>query len=101
MSGLEMIMPEHAFVNDDVHGRCTSGENLPRIAIKRNSGCNFKIERNSTQDTNTLPQLYVTDFVVKSVTATCKYMCVVGELKKIKIVVITGMYIYAAICTYM
>lgn len=93
MSGIKMIMPEHVFMNDDVHGQCTSGERWPHIVIKSNSGCNFKIERQrrELQDTNTL--IYVTDFVVKSVTTRCEYMCVVGQLRETKTVVITGMYV--------
>ena len=60
--------------------------------IKGNSECNFKIQRQRRQNTNTLPQLYVTDFVVKSVTATCEYICVVKQSRDAKTVVITGMY---------
>ena len=93
MSGLKMIMPDHVFMNDDVHGRCTSGEYWPHIVIlKRNSGCNFKIDEQRRRETNTL--LYVTDFVFKGVTATCEYMCAVKQSRKTKIVVITGMYIH-------
>ena len=99
-------MHDNAFMNDDVHGRCISGENWPHIVIlKRNSGCNFKIEKQRRRDTNTL--LYVTDFVVKGVTATCEYMCAVRQSRKTKTVVITGMYIckyirvHVYICIYM
>ena len=92
-----MIMPDRAFMNDDVHGQCISGESWPRIVIlKRNSGCNFKIERR--QDTNTLQ--YVTDFVVKNVTATCEFMCAIKQSRKTKTVIITGMYICKYVRTY-
>ena len=93
MSSLKLMMPEQVLMNDDIHGQCTSGDSWPHIVIKSGRGCNFKIERQRKvirQGTNVL---YFTHFVVKSVTATCEYMCAVGQTKKAKIVVVSGMYV--------
>ena len=80
----------------DIHGQCVSGYTRP-LMIR--SGCNFNIEiqtrRGVTQDANTL---YFINFVIKNVTATCQYMCVIGQFRVIKTVVVTGTY--AFVCNY-
>ena len=98
MSRLKLITPEHVLMNDDIHGRCTSGEWWPRI-VTITKGCNLKQQRIVEQGPN---KLYCTDFVVKKATATCKYMCVVRQSRVIKTVVVTGMNvtIYYDVHTY-
>ena len=90
ISRLKLITPEHVLMNDDIHGRCTSGEWWPRI-VTITKGCNFKIEKQQRIVEEGPNKLYCRDFVVKKATATCKYMCVVKQSRVIKTVVVTGM----------
>ena len=87
-------MPEYVFMNHDIHGQCVShvaSRFLIRPVTTGNS-CNFKIikqQSNIKQGTNIT---YRTDFVIKNVTATCRYMCVFGHLRATKQVVVIGTY---------
>ena len=100
MSNVHLVVAKHVLMNDDIHGQCASGEWWPRIVIIRKSGCNFKIEQQQRvveQGSNTF---YYTDFVVKNVTATCKYMCAIKHLRDMKTVVVTGTYACNCVCSY-
>ena len=95
MSRLQMIMPEHVFMNHDIHGQCVSGVPHHFVHVTKTNGCNFKIEKQMKprvvrQGTN---RLYCTDFVVKNVTATCEYTCGSAHLRETKQVVVTGMHV--------
>ena len=96
VSNLKLMMPEHVFMNDDIHGQCVSDVSahfLIRATNAHGHRCNFKIEkqrRDIVQGTNTL---HCTDFVVKNVTATCEYTCAFAGLKVKKQVAVTGMHI--------
>ena len=89
MSSLKFTIPEHVLMNDDIHGQCVSSESWPHVVIIRRNGCYFEIERQRVkQGTDTL---YYTNFVIKSVTATCEYMCAIRTSRVKKFVVVTGM----------
>ena len=91
-SGVSLMMPEHVFMNHDIHGRCVSHVSshfLIKTVTTGNSCKLFKIIKQKNEGTNTF---YCTDFVIKNVTATCQYMCASGHLHATKQVVVTGTY---------
>ena len=90
---IKLVIPDYVLKNDDIHGVCTSNVIWPRIVIHRNNECNFKRELHKQREN----KLFSTNFVVRNVTATCQYRCVVPHLSKIKTVAVTGSYVYACI----
>ena len=82
-------MPEHVLMNDDIHGRCVSGmwHNIPpRIRIIGKEDCNFRIDFQIVLEQGG-SILY---FVIKNVTATCEYACILMLSRVIKTVVVKG-----------
>ena len=83
-------MPDHVLKNDDIHGQCISTKGSPRITIlHRNAICNFgiEVERNENMPEGT----FCTDFVIRNVTAACRYRCVAFDSHETKYVAIAGM----------
>ena len=82
-------MPDYVLKNDNIHGVCTSKVIWPRIVIHRNNECNFRIELHKQKGN----KLFSTNFVVRNVTATCQYRCVVSYIFMIKTATVRGSYI--------
>ena len=90
MSKLRFVMPERVFKNGDIHGECSSDKYYPRIMITRKNGCNFKVDKHIRDERVNMTKIYYTDFVIKRVTATCEYMCILTNLIQKKTVTIKG-----------
>ena len=95
-----MIIPDKVLMNDDVHGRCISDIASPFITITTESmkdGCNFKIIMRRQTVGQGKNKSYCTNFVIKNVTATCKYQCAFSKTVEKKKVVVLGMDVYTHI----
>ena len=88
-----MITPEYVLMNHNITGRCVSSDTWPHFVIKGTNtpGCNFKVKRERRVVAQGTNKIYCTDFVVKSVTATCEYMCAFKHSKLTKTIVVTGL----------
>ena len=88
-----MTMPEEVLMYDDLHGRCISEEASPNIRII-GRGCNFTLKKQKSILKHGRNDFYCTDFVIKNVTATCKYLCGYTQTHEIRTVVVKGQCIH-------
>ena len=84
-------MPELVLKNDDIRGQCISELGWPRIGIHtKNVECRaLKIEKIR----NKLEQSFCTEFVIRNVTATCQYECIISNIQGKKSVTVAGTYV--------
>jgi len=83
-------MPELVLKNDDIRGQCISELGWPRISMQsKNVECRaFKIEK---MQRNKLEQSFCIEFVIRNVTATCQYGCIILNILEKKSVAVAGM----------
>ena len=84
-----MILPEQVLKYDDIHGSCISRVASPNVLVYGH-GCNFKLEKQKVTLKQGTNDYYCTDFVIRNVTATCKYLCGYRQTQQTRTVVVKG-----------